>query len=75
MRTLTGFIIGVTLMIIWHILGWPFIGWVFTRNLPPTPDGWQPRVRVWRRDSNPWPISASHGPLKLVAHAREWVLL
>ena len=48
MRTLTGFIIGVTLMIIWHILGWPFIGWVFTRNLPPTPDGWQPRVRVWR---------------------------
>lgn len=48
MKLLTGLIIGLTLMTLLHILGWPLIGWVLTRNPPATPDGWEPRHRTWQ---------------------------
>lgn len=47
MRLLAGLITGITLSILWHTLGWPLIGWLFTRNLPATPHDWQPKHRTW----------------------------
>lgn len=47
MKLLIGIIAGVTLMILWHLLGWPWIGWMFTRILPETPADWTPRDRTW----------------------------
>lgn len=38
MRTLAGVAIGMTAVILWHLLGWPFIGWLFTR-IPPNAVG------------------------------------
>lgn len=46
MRTLTGVSIGITLSIIWHLLGWPLIGWIFTR-IPPDAEA-TPRYRTWQ---------------------------
>lgn len=47
MRILIAFIIGATLITLWNILGWPWIGWLFTRILPETPTDWKPRMRTW----------------------------
>lgn len=48
MKTTSGVIIGATLIILWHVLGWPLLAWVLTRVEPETPEGWQPRMRTWR---------------------------
>lgn len=48
MRTLLGVAIGLTLYILWHTLGWPFIGWALTRLPPTTPEGWAPKLREWK---------------------------
>lgn len=45
MRTLLGVIAGITLAILWHTIGWPFIGWAFTR-IEPDAIG-TPRHRHW----------------------------
>ncbi|WP_194239278.1 hypothetical protein [Microbacterium sp. CBA3102] len=47
MRILIAFIAGVTLMILWHILGWPWIGWMFTRIEPEDPTDLVPKARTW----------------------------
>lgn len=48
MRTLTGIMIGATIITLWHVLGWPWIGWLFTRIEPATPNGWKPKMRTWK---------------------------
>lgn len=48
MKTTSGVIIGITLVILWHVLGGPWIAWLFTRIEPATPEGWAPKHRTWR---------------------------
>lgn len=47
MRTLLGVAIGITIYILWHVLGWPWIGSLF-HDQPATPDDWAPRHRTWK---------------------------
>jgi hypothetical protein len=47
MRVLTGIAAGITLSILWHILGWPFIGWLFVRIPPATHPDCAPKYRTW----------------------------
>lgn len=47
MKTVTVLSITATLLMLGHILGWPLIGHVLTRNLPVTPADWAPRYRTW----------------------------
>jgi hypothetical protein len=47
MRLLAGVAVGITLMILWHTLGWPWIGWMLTRVLPATHPDCRPRYRTW----------------------------
>lgn len=43
MRIAIGIVAGMTLMILGHILGWPYIGWLFTHNAPETHPDCKPR--------------------------------
>lgn len=51
MRLIIGILAGITVtwvvITLWHILGWPWIGWLFTRVLPETPTNWTPKMRTW----------------------------
>lgn len=48
MKTLTGIVAGITLVMLWHILGYPLLGWLMIRVAPPTPDDWVPKHRTWK---------------------------
>lgn len=48
MRTLAGVAAGITLVILWHILGYPLLGWLMIRIPPATPDDWAPKYRSWK---------------------------
>lgn len=47
MRTLLGIAATITALIVWHTIGWPLVGWLFTRIPPATPSDWQPKHRRW----------------------------
>lgn len=47
MRILVGVAVGVTIAILMHILGWPYIAWLFTRIPPATHPDCAPRFRTW----------------------------
>ncbi|MGQ7313388.1 hypothetical protein ACUOFU_16905 [Microbacterium arabinogalactanolyticum] len=47
MKLAAGMVIGVTVMIVWHVMGWPFVEWVFTRIPPATHPDCAPRARAW----------------------------
>lgn len=48
MRLVVGFIVGATLVTLWHIAGWRVLAWLLTRIPPATPNGWAPRYRTWQ---------------------------
>ncbi|WP_193596090.1 hypothetical protein [Microbacterium sp. YJN-G] len=48
MKLLAGFALGITAMIVWHIIGWPWLGWLFTRIPPATHPDCRPRFRRWQ---------------------------
>ncbi|MBN7792417.1 hypothetical protein [Microbacterium esteraromaticum] len=47
MRLAAGVVLGATVMVLMHILGWPLIGWLLTRVPPPTHPDSRPRFRRW----------------------------
>ncbi len=46
MNTIIGVAIALTVMILAYILRKPALRWAFYRDLPETPEGWQPRLRT-----------------------------
>lgn len=48
MNTIIGIAIAVTVMILAYILRKPALRWAFNRDLPPTPDGWEPKLMTWK---------------------------
>lgn len=57
MRIAIGIIAGMTLMILGHILGWPYVRWLFSHNPPETHPDCKPKYRtchdgVWTE--GPW---------------------
>lgn len=66
MKLAAGMALGVTVMIVWHVVGWPFIGWVFTRIPPGTHPDCKPRQRVWHQseeittEETSWPPRLPH---------------
>lgn len=49
MRLAVGIATGMTLVILAHILGWPLVGWLFTRIPPATHPDCRPFIRTYKR--------------------------
>ena len=47
MKILLAFLAGATLIILGHILGWPWLGWFLSRIETSDPADWSPRTRTW----------------------------
>lgn len=47
MNTIIGVAIALTVMILAYILRKPALKWVFCRDQPETPEGWEPKMITW----------------------------
>lgn len=45
MKIFAGIVVGVTLTILAHVLGWPLLGWMLTRIPPATHPDCRPFIR------------------------------
>ncbi|GAT73566.1 putative small intestine sodium-dependent phosphate transport protein [Microbacterium sp. HM58-2] len=46
---LAGIALGLAAAILMHILGWPYLAWLFNRIPPATHPDCAPRFRTWHR--------------------------
>lgn len=47
MKICLAFLVGATLIILWHTLGSSWLGWFLSRIETADPADWSPRMRTW----------------------------